>query len=145
MRVSKLDKVKEDVLRLYHKEGKTSREIAEIYGMTFKAVTNWLNANGGTRNEGPVKEHITADDEELWPNERFEQLELHEGMPGRSNQGKSEIYEDLMEQVLEDLKSKKITKTEAQLKYMFLADEFEELGQLDFDLKYKDKVFNAKE
>jgi hypothetical protein len=64
----------------------------------------------------------------------------NEDLRPQPSSSKGEIYDDMCKQILEDLEENKITKTEGQLKFMFLCDEFDELGQLDFDTKYAPQV-----
>lgn len=142
MRKSRLDKAKDDILRMYWEEGKSVRDIAEVYGAGVMTVDDWLNNNGGTRASGPVKEKITSRDEVRMDKQGLELLNLSTTKldSTSTSSDKGEIFDDLCKDIMEQLQSHKIAKQEAQLKWMFLNDEFDELGQLDFDLKYAPQV-----
>jgi hypothetical protein len=148
MRKSRLDKAKADILRMYWEEGKTVRDIADIYGAGVMTVDDWLKKNGGARPTGPVKEKITSEDEARM--EPYNMTLLPGSVIGTkaldstsTASQKGEVFDDLCKDILEQLQAGKIGKQEAQLKWMFLNDEFEELGQLDFNQKYAPQVNKA--
>jgi transposase len=145
MRKSKLDAVREEVLKMYFVDEKSTEAIAHMFGLTDQSVINWLrtNSDNALRHPGPVKTKITDHDEVLMEHEDLDKFTDKDSVTNRGKSENGEIFDDLCKDILEQLQNNKISKQEAQLKWMFLKDEFEELGQLDFDEKYKDKVFNT--
>lgn len=143
MKKSKLDKVAEHVKSMYWQEGRTTDEIGDIYNLDATSVQRWLKDNGGIRPTGPIKAKVTADDEERMPNGALDQYTDKDSATSRGSSDKGDVYDDLCKDILEQFHSKRIGKQEAQLKWMFLSDEFEELGQLDFDRKYMPQVNKA--